>query len=101
MEIAPVDHPTKYFAIAAAVAGVSGAVGTTVGGFLANSNYIGGLSGLFTISVAMRLLALLPLVFVREPRSGSLLHLLQELLHFKPRLELVSTGKFQMPQNID
>lgn len=101
MEIAGVDRPTKYFAIAAAVAGVSGAIGTTAGGFLANINYIGGLSGLFAISVMMRLLALLPLVFVREPRSQSVMHILQELLSFKLASPFLASRKLQMRENID
>jgi predicted MFS family arabinose efflux permease len=34
MEVAPVDRPSTYFAIAAAVSGVCGAVGTTAGGII-------------------------------------------------------------------
>ncbi len=45
LELAPVDRPSKYFAIAAAVGGLCGGLGTTVGGFLAQLNYIGGLEG--------------------------------------------------------
>ncbi|WP_445241855.1 MFS transporter [Microcoleus vaginatus] len=35
MEIASIEQPSTYFAIAAAVSGVAGALGTTAGGFLA------------------------------------------------------------------
>jgi MFS family permease len=66
--IAPVKHQAIYFAIAAAVAGVSGALGTTIGGFVAQFSIYGGLLGLFAISVIFRLLALIPLAFVREPK---------------------------------
>jgi MFS family permease len=84
MEIAPIKQPSTYFAIAAAVAGVAGAFGTTAGGFLAE---IPGMSlmALFALSAGMRLIALLPLVLVREPRSLSLRQLLPAflLLQFK------------------
>ncbi len=66
--IAPVKHQAIYFAIAAAVAGVSGALGTTIGGFVAQFSVYGGLLGLFAISVIFRLASLIPLVFVREPK---------------------------------
>ena len=63
MEVAPVARPSRYFAFAAAVGGIGG-LGTTAGGFLAQLDYMGGLSGLFTLSAVVRLIALLPLVFV-------------------------------------
>jgi MFS family permease len=66
--IAPVKNQAIYFAIAAAVAGVSGALGTTIGGFVAQFSIYGGLLGLFAISVIFRLAAFIPLVFVREPK---------------------------------
>ncbi len=80
LDIAPVAHQSKYFAAAAAIAGVSGALGTTVGGFLAELADYGGLPGLFALSSMARLAALLPLVFVREQRPHSLRHMLQNLL---------------------
>ncbi len=89
MEIAPAQKPSGYFAIAAAVAGVAGALGSTAGGFLADFAYLGGLSGLFALSAWVRLIALLPLVFVREPRSISLVQLMQTFPPFKPRSVLV------------
>ncbi|HEY9878211.1 MAG TPA: MFS transporter [Leptolyngbyaceae cyanobacterium] len=69
MGIAPVRHQAHYFAIAGAVAGLSGALGTTAGGFLAETTVYGGLLGVFALSSVLRLLALLPLVFVQEGRS--------------------------------
>jgi MFS family permease len=89
MEVAPVEHPSAYFAIAAAVAGVCGALGTTAGGELAQLAPIGGLPGLFALSAGVRLFALFPLVFVREPRSQSVVHILQNLLGGKQRAALV------------
>ncbi len=86
MELAPVDRPSRYFAIAAAVAGVCGGLGTTAGSFLAESDYIGGLPGLFAISAVVRLIALLPLVFVREQRSVPVVKVMRDLLSFKFRL---------------
>ena len=83
MEIAPLDRPSKYFAIAAAVAGVCGGLGTTAGGFLAQLNIIGGLPGLFALSALVRLVALLPLLWVHEARSQRLTDVMQNLLGFK------------------
>ena len=71
MEIAPLEQPSTYFAIAAAVSGVAGALGTTAGGFLAELPGMS-LGALFALSAAVRLLGLLPLILVREPRSVSL-----------------------------
>lgn len=79
MEIAPTEHPSSYFAIAGAVGGVCGALGTTAGGELAQLGILGGLSGVFLISTGVRLFALLPLVLVKEPRSQSVMHSLRHL----------------------
>lgn len=84
--IAPIQHQSTYFAIAAAVAGVSGALGTTAGGFLAEFANYGGLLGLFALSSVLRLAALLPLVFVQEQRRQSLRQVLRMLL--PPQLRL-------------
>ena len=75
MEIAPIEQPSSYFAIAAAVSGVAGALGTTAGGFLAELPGMS-LEGLFALSAAVRLVGLLPLILVREPRSLSIRSLL-------------------------
>lgn len=85
MEVAPKEHPSTYFAVAAAVAGVCGALGTTAGGFLSEIPAIGGLPGLFALSAGVRLFALLPLVFVNEPRSQRITHLVSNWLNFKGR----------------
>ncbi|AFY34941.1 MFS transporter [Calothrix sp. PCC 7507] len=64
--IAPVKNGSIYFAIVAAVGGISGALGTTIGGFLAQFTEYGGLLGLFAFSSLIRLVALVPLIFVQE-----------------------------------
>jgi MFS family permease len=68
LAIAPIKNQSIYFAIAAAVAGVSGALGTTIGSFIVQFAEFGGL-GLFALSSLFRLAALVPLVFVKEPGS--------------------------------
>jgi MFS family permease len=88
--VAPARNQASYFAVAAAIAGVSGALGTTAGGLLtqfANSGGLlgGGLLGLFALSSVMRLVALLPLVFVHEQR-GQRLHQVMQVL-FPARVE--------------
>lgn len=93
MEMAPLESPSQYFAIAAAVIGVSGGLGATTGGFLAQLDIIGGFPGLFALSAALRLIAIFPLFFVREPRSKSLTQLIAKILPFKPKTELVSAEK--------
>ncbi|MBD2249766.1 MFS transporter [Nostoc parmelioides] len=65
--IAPLRNQSIYFAIASAVAGVSGAVGTTIGSFIAQFTQYGGLLAVFVLSTALRLLALIPLFFIQEP----------------------------------
>jgi MFS family permease len=65
LDIAPQRNQATYFGVAAAVAGVSGTLGTTAGGFFAQFGY-GGLLGLFALSSILRLGALLPLVWVNE-----------------------------------
>ncbi|WP_338076279.1 hypothetical protein [Chlorogloeopsis fritschii] len=77
MEVAPQRHQSKYFVIAGAVAGITGAMGITVGSFLATKSGFGGLLGLFILSAFLRLFALLPLVFVQEQRSVALSQLLR------------------------
>lgn len=67
--IAPIHNQSGYFAIAAAVAGVCGALGTVAGGYTAEVVGYTGLLGLFMLSGVLRLVALLPLIFVEEGRS--------------------------------
>ena len=71
MEIASIEQPSTYFAIAAAVSGVAGALGTTAGGFVAELPGMS-LGALFALSAAVRIFGLLPLILVPEPRSFSL-----------------------------
>ncbi len=66
MSVAPIRSQSGYFAIAAAITGVTGAMGTATGGFLAQLSSLGGLPGLFALSAVLRLAALLPLVFYRS-----------------------------------
>ncbi|MEH2320447.1 MFS transporter [Nostoc sp.] len=70
LAIAPIKNQSIYFAIAAAVAGASGALGTTIGSFIIQFAQFGGLLGLFALSSLFRLVALVPLVFVKEPGRG-------------------------------
>ncbi len=88
--VAPVRGQSSYFAIAALVAGVSGALGTTAGGFLAELADYGGIPGLFALSAGLRLLALLPLVFVHEQRGQSFRQLMHTLF---PRHHAVAIAK--------
>jgi MFS family permease len=77
--VAPIRNQSTYFAIAAAVAGACGAIGTTIGGFIVQNNSFGGLPGLFLLSCIFRLVALIPLVFVNEPRRKSFFEFFQEV----------------------
>jgi MFS family permease len=81
LAIAPVQHHTKYFAITGAIGGVAGAMGALVGGCLAQFAEAGGMVGLFAISSVLRLVALLPLIWLQEPQRRSLKHLLQQLAY--------------------
>ncbi|MEG4587046.1 MFS transporter [Microcoleus sp. MOSTC5] len=82
MEIASIEQPSTYFAIAAAVSGLAGALGTTAGGFVAELPGMS-LGALFALSAAVRLIGLLPLVLVREPRSQSLRSIVPTFGRFK------------------
>lgn len=64
--IASIKNQSLYFAIASAVAGFSGALGTTIGSCIAQFAQHGGLLGLFALSGMLRLLALIPLMLVQE-----------------------------------
>jgi MFS family permease len=75
--VAPIANQSTYFGWIAAAAGVSGALGTTLGGYLAEHWTVGGLLGLFVVSSGCRTVALLPLMFVREHRSVSLRELVR------------------------
>jgi MFS family permease len=79
MSVTPLRNQSLYFAIAAAVPGVTGAMGITAGGFLATVTGLGGLPTVFALSAVLRLFALLPLVFVHEQRSMPLGQLMRIL----------------------
>ncbi|MEH1938755.1 MAG: MFS transporter [Nostoc sp.] len=70
LAIAPIKNQSIYFAIAAAVAGASGALGITIGSFIVQFAQFGGLLGLFALSSLFRLAALVPLMFLQEPGRG-------------------------------
>ncbi|MHC0063727.1 MFS transporter [Nostoc sp. UIC 10890] len=70
LAIAPTQNQSIYFAIAAAVAGVSGALGTTIGSFIVQFAQSGGLLSLFVLSGLFRLVALVPLMFLQEPQRS-------------------------------
>lgn len=72
LAIAPRQHHTQYFAMTAAVGGVAGAMGALVGGWLAQRTETGGMTGLFALSSLLRLVALLPLVWLQEPQQQPL-----------------------------
>ncbi|MEJ1934983.1 MFS transporter, partial [Nostoc sp. NIES-2111] len=90
MGIAPLRYQSGYFAIAGAVAGITGALGITFGSFLAGFSAIGGLLGVFVLSGLLRMVALVPLVFVQEQRSISLSQLIRILLPIKQSVDLVN-----------
>lgn len=69
ISIAPIHNQPGYFAIAAAVAGVCGALGAVIGGYTAGVAGYTGVLGLFMLSSVLRLFALMPLFFVEEGRS--------------------------------
>ena len=78
--VAPLRHQPLYFALVAAIAGISGALGTSVGGFLAEFADHGGIPGVFALSAIARLIALIPLVFVKEQGGKSFQQNLQLLM---------------------
>lgn len=84
ISLAPTRNQATYFGYAAAVSGVGGALGATLGGFLAEQANFGGIPGLFALSTVVRLMALIPLVFVSEQRSKSLSDVLQQLRQIIP-----------------
>lgn len=77
LAIAPVQQQTKFFATAAAIGGVAGAAGAMAGGWLAQLTEVGGMTGVFAISSVLRLVALLPLVWLQEPQRRPLRETLQ------------------------
>ncbi|MDF5707444.1 MAG: MFS transporter [Nostoc sp. S4] len=66
IEIAPVKNQSIYFAIAAAIAGVSGALGATIGGFIAQFTGSFGIQVVFIVSGILRLTSLIPLMIKKD-----------------------------------
>jgi MFS family permease len=64
--IAPIQHHATFFAIASAIAGIGSTLGTTVGGILAQNAHYDGIFGVFFLSAILRLVAIIPLLFVHE-----------------------------------
>jgi MFS family permease len=79
MGISPVRYQSTYFAIAGAVAGITGAMGITIGSFLTTLPFIEGLLGLFVLSGLLRIIALVFLAFVQEQRSVPVSQLIRVL----------------------
>jgi hypothetical protein len=88
--VTPLRNQSIYFAIAAAVPGVTGAIGITVGGYVATVTNFGGLPTVFALSAVLRLFALLPLVFVHEQRSVPLVQLMRVLFPVRKQAELIA-----------
>ncbi|HEY9674328.1 MAG TPA: MFS transporter [Waterburya sp.] len=80
MAVTPLRNQSIYFAIAAAVPGITGAIGITTGSFVATLTGLGGLPTVFALSAVLRLFALLPLIFVHERRSVRLRQLMRILI---------------------
>ena len=80
MSVTPLRNQSIYFAVAAAVPGITGAIGITVGGYVASLTDFGGLPMAFALSAVLRLLALLPLVFVHEQRAVPVSELMRVLI---------------------
>jgi MFS family permease len=86
IEVTPFKNQSIYFAVAAAIAGLSGALGTIVGGFIAENPTFGGLGGLFILSGALRLAAVVPLFLVQEPGRQSFSQAIQTLWPFSKKV---------------
>ncbi|PSB03372.1 MFS transporter [Merismopedia glauca] len=97
MAVATGKHQATFFGIAAAVTGVSGALGATVGGFVAQNADFGGLPGVFSLSAVLRLLALLALVLVSEQGSHSVKKLWGSWFGQKSSVSLDAVNQGQNP----
>jgi MFS family permease len=89
MSVTPLRNQSIYFAIAAAVPGITGAMGITVGGFVASMTNFGGLPTVFALSAVLRLFALLPLVFVHEQHSVGVRQLMRVLFPVTQPTQLI------------
>ncbi|NMG07081.1 MFS transporter [Brasilonema sp. UFV-L1] len=86
LSIAPVKQQSIYFATAAAVGGISGALGTTIGGLIAQNPLLGSIPGVFAVSFVFRLGSIIPLLFVQEPRGNSFTQMIQTLWIFRKKV---------------
>ncbi len=66
IEIAPIKHHATFFGIVSAIAGISSALGTTIGATLAQYGHYEGVFGVFFLSAIFRLVAITPLLFIHE-----------------------------------
>ncbi|WP_341529463.1 MFS transporter [Nostoc sp. UHCC 0302] len=89
MRIAPLRYQSTYFAIAGAIAGITGAIGISLASFLTTLPDAMGLLGLFVLSGLLRMVALVPLVFVQEQRSMPLGQLMRILFPIKQSTDLI------------
>jgi len=102
MAIAPIKNHAAFFAIAAAVAGGCGAVGTLVGGGLAQFADCGGLPGMFALSSVLRLAALLPLIRVHEDRGQSMTQVVNAITAgVRPLLKPLPVKAVVVPERIE
>lgn len=85
LELAPLARQSVCFAIAAAVMGVTGALGTTAGGYLAELSTVG-LPALFALTAIVRLVSIAPLLFVQEDRALSIRQLLDQQRQRVPQI---------------
>lgn len=85
LELAPITRQSACFAIAAAVMGVTGALGTTAGGYLAELAAVG-LPALFAITALVRLVSIVPLFFVHEDRAQSIRQLMNQQWQRLPQI---------------
>ena len=77
IEIAHEHYQAQYFGIIAAMGGISGSLGTFLGGTLASLDLVGGLTGLFVISSILRLLSLIPPILLQPAGERSIFQLLE------------------------
>lgn len=102
MAIAPVKNHGTFFAIAAAIAGGCGAVGTLIGGSLAQFADYGGLPGMFALSSILRLVALLPLIWVHEERGQPMIQVARAITAgVRPFLKPLPVKAVTVPEQVD
>ncbi|MEL6815537.1 MAG: MFS transporter [Cyanobacteria bacterium J06598_3] len=92
LELAPPARQSGYFAIAAAIMGITGALGTTAGSLLAELPSFG-LPLIFALSALVRLVSITPLCFVKEARSISICQMLRQQWDALPKLTSPSKAK--------